>query len=119
MCSRRVTEIRLVVDRDHGDMAGADLCDDALCDLNMFRAMRVGAVDHLYQKVRLSHLFECRLERLDKRGGKLVNKADRIGQQEFLSSRHSDTTYGRIQGGKEHICFKDLPPDRLTFRSFI
>ena len=67
-------------------MTGADLRDDTLCDLDMVPAMRVGAVYHLYQKVRLSHLFECRLERLDKRGGKLVNKADRIGQQEFLSS---------------------------------
>lgn len=76
---RRVAEIRLVVDRDHGNMAGADLPDDPLRDLNMLMAMRIGAVDHLYQKVCLGHLLEGRFKGLDKRGGKLMNKADRIG----------------------------------------
>ncbi len=60
-------------------MTGANLCDDTFCDFNVFLTMRVGAVYHLYQKIRLSHLLKSRLKRLDKRRGKLMNKADRIG----------------------------------------
>ena len=45
-----------------------------------------------------------------------MNKTDRIGQKEFLSSRYCDTPDGRIEGRKEHICFKNLPLIRLTFR---
>ena len=85
----------------------------------MFPAMRVGAVNDLYEKVSLCHLFEGRFKRLDKRRGKLVNKADRVGQEEFLSSGHSDAPNGRIQSGKEHVRFKDLPLIRLAFRSRI
>ena len=97
-------------------MAGADLPDDPLRDLNMLMAMRIGAVDHLYQKVCLGHLLEGRFKGLDKRGGKLMNKADRIGKQKFLPPCRGDTPDGRIQGGKEHIRFKDLPLIRLAFR---
>ena len=78
--------------------------------------MRIGAVYHLNEKVCLRHFLECRFKRLDEGGGKFVDKADRIGQKEFLSSRHCDTPDGRIEGRKEHIRFKDLPLIRFTFR---
>ena len=87
MCRGRIAEIRFVVNRDHGDMPCANLINDLFGNFYMLPAMRIGAVYYLYEKVCLCHFLECRFKRLDEGGGKFVNKADRIGQKEFLCRR--------------------------------
>ena len=89
-------------------MPGAKLGDDPLCHLHMLRVIRIRIIHDLQQQIRLRHLFECRFKGLDQRCRQLLNKPDRVRNQEILAVSGLDAPDRRIQSRKQHIVLKHL-----------
>ncbi len=96
--------VDLIEHHDHrlGFHALANILERVVDNLNLFFEIGMRYIYHMKQYVRLAHLVESRLERVDKVSGQLADKSYRVGEQEGQVVDYH-LAYGGVECGEKLV----------------
>ena len=104
----RFGKITLVVHLDARRIARAEALKYLLRHAHLHLIIRAACVDDVQDQIGVAYLLERGTERLHKVMRKLVDKADRIGQQARRSVRKRDAAHDGVERGKQLVFGKHI-----------
>ena len=97
--------VELIKDQQLRHPAGSDLGQHALHLLYLRQKIRIGAVHHVQQQVRVSRFLQRRLKSINQPVRQIANETHRVGQRHRARSvTQVKLARGGVQRGKKLVC---------------